>query len=82
MTIVNYWSRLWRRTEPPTSVPVIPPLPPDYRPVDPNPVVAICGECGLHVHAVMWYCCPNARCPTGLGGANLSHTEGTGDRDF
>lgn len=53
------------------GVPVIPKLPEkiDYSPCDPNPVIAICGECGLHLHQVMGYCCPHARCPTGLGGA-------------
>ena len=55
------------------GVPVIPPLPPHSPwyipegPRDPNPVVAICGECGLHIHNVMGYSCSRPRCPTGLG---------------
>lgn len=51
------------------KIPIIPKLPDDIAdPVDPNPVVAICGECGLELHKVMGYACPNTRCPTGLGG--------------
>lgn len=44
------------------GLPIIPPLPPD-EPVAPDGAVAICGECGLRIHAVMHYCCPNLRCP-------------------
>ena len=55
------------------KIPVIAPLPPDYPgPSDPNPVVAICGECGLRIHQVMGYVCTHPRCPTGLGGATCS----------
>ena len=51
------------------QIPVIPPLPPeDPGPHDPNPVVAICGQCGLQIHQVMGYVCTHPRCPTGLGG--------------
>lgn len=51
------------------EVPVIPPLPdsPFDSPLDPNPVVAICGKCGLHLRKVMHYYCGQSRCPTGLG---------------
>lgn len=48
-------------------VPVIPPLPPDHNPLDPDRWYAQCGECGLLLHRVMGYCCHNSRCPTGLG---------------
>lgn len=27
----------------------------------------VCTECGLRLEGVMGYCCPNPRCPTGLG---------------
>jgi hypothetical protein len=37
-------------------------------PRDPNPVVAVCGECGLEIRQTMGYYCPKANCPTGLGG--------------
>lgn len=54
------------------QIPVIPPLKDDtfdpYRDVDPNPTVAICGQCGLHLKQVMGYVCNHPRCPTGLGG--------------
>lgn len=54
------------------GVPVIPPLKPTEPlvpsdPINPNPVVAICGECGLELHQTMGYVCTNPRCPTGLG---------------
>jgi hypothetical protein len=50
------------------GVPVIPPLSPPHKfPNDPNPVMAICGKCGLHILRVMGYCCMSPNCPTGLG---------------
>lgn len=53
------------------NIPIIPPLPKDVDPCkspqDPNPVVAICGECGLYLYKVMSYYCSNPRCPCGLG---------------
>jgi hypothetical protein len=44
------------------GVPVIPAIP---TPKDkgPNPVVAICGECGLELHRVMGYVCSRENCP-------------------
>lgn len=54
------------------NVPVIPPLPPESpNDMDPNPVVAICGQCGLNLRRVMGYVCINSRCPTGLGPARF-----------
>lgn len=55
------------------DIPVIPKIPDEIKklregPQDPNPVVAICGECGLKIYAVMGYVCSNRHCPTGLGG--------------
>lgn len=44
------------------EVPVILPLPPE-EPYEPNPVVAICGQCGIELRKVMMYCCMNSRCP-------------------
>ena len=56
-----------------SEIPIIPKLPPaDPGPYDPNPVVAICGECGLRIQRVMGYVCQHPRCPTGLGGATCS----------
>lgn len=51
------------------GVPIIKPYPKHIkeRSVDPNPVVAVCGECGLEVHRVMGYVCTHAHCPCGLG---------------
>jgi len=43
--------------------PVIPPLPKDEPNLDPNPIVSICGECGLELRQVMMYSCPSMRCP-------------------
>lgn len=28
-----------------------------------NPVVAVCGECGISIHRVMGYACGNMHCP-------------------
>lgn len=44
-------------------LPVIPPLPPEDPGLDPNPTVAICGECRLEIKKGMHYVCPNSRCP-------------------
>ncbi len=64
-------SKLLKRYAPddiPDDVPVIPRLPEwHYPPTDPNPVVSVCGECGLCIRRVMGYVCGNPRCPTGLG---------------
>lgn len=43
--------------------PVIPPLDPNRVPMDPNPVVATCGACGLDLRRVMHYVCPRSDCP-------------------
>lgn len=43
------------------KIPVIPSKPEPS--IDPNPVVAICGECGIEVRQVMGYVCYNSRCP-------------------
>lgn len=51
------------------EVPIIPPLPPGMPDPDSNPIIAVCGECGLKMRMVMGYSCPNPRCPTGLGSA-------------
>lgn len=49
-------------------IPVIQKLPELPEVTDPNPVVAICGECSLRITRFMGYVCTNPRCPTGLGG--------------
>lgn len=43
--------------------PVIPPLPHEEPNLDPNPIVSICGECGLEIRKIMMYSCQNSRCP-------------------
>jgi hypothetical protein len=50
------------------GVPVIPPIQAPHRPSDPNPVVAICGQCGMHICQLMHYVCSQPNCPAGLGG--------------
>lgn len=45
------------------EVPVIPPLPVGQPELDPNPTIAVCGECGLELKKVMMYSCGNIRCP-------------------
>ena len=53
-----------RRSSDGTMVPVIPPRKPQEEPsTHPNPVQAICGECGVEWRKVMMYCCQNANCP-------------------
>jgi len=63
------------------GVPLIPKLPiiPN-EPATPNPIVAVCGECGLSLHQVMAYVCTNQRCPTWLCGptCNSVKVEGNG----
>jgi len=47
------------------GVPIIPKLPerPEKKPIDNNPVVAICGECGRNCHVIEWYYCSKQNCP-------------------
>lgn len=45
------------------GVPVIPPLPDPPKDRGPNPVIALCGACGLELHRVMGYVCPRTNCP-------------------
>lgn len=47
------------------GVPLVPRRP--ETPVSPDPIVGVCGECGLELRRVMMYSCPNGRCPCGLG---------------
>ncbi len=53
------------------GVPLIPKRqePWEKYPFNTNPVISVCGQCGLELHRVMGYCCRRANCPTGLGGA-------------
>jgi hypothetical protein len=46
------------------GVPLIPAI--DKKFHDSSPVIAICGECGMHIYHVMGYVCNNTRCPTSL----------------
>jgi hypothetical protein len=51
------------------GVPLIPRRNDQWKqPYDPNPVMAVCGGCGLQLNKVMHYVCSNPNCPTGLGG--------------
>jgi len=36
-------------------------VPPPY---DPNPTVAVCGECGIELKRVMGFVCTKPNCPT------------------
>jgi hypothetical protein len=36
-------------------------------PFDQIPNISKCSLCGLDLSGVMGYCCPNLKCPTGLG---------------
>ena len=65
----------WQQEAELLGVPIIPPIKaPPPKPKDYNPIVAICGQCGLHVHARMMYACTNANCPVGLCGPQRSLT--------
>lgn len=44
------------------GVPLIPRLPPDRR-YETNPVVSVCGECGMEIRLNSSYSCGNTRCP-------------------
>jgi len=51
-------------------------------PSDPNPIISVCGKCGLRVYRVMDYVCPHAVCPCEFSGLtchtnNFYHREGT-----
>lgn len=48
------------------GVPVVPRRPP-RPPVNPDPILAVCGECGVEIRRVMMYSCQNGNCPCGLG---------------
>ena len=57
------------------GVPIIPRMPPlGGFPRDPNPIVAICGECGLEIYQIMEYCCPRPNCPVGFEGPTCQTT--------
>jgi hypothetical protein len=46
------------------GVPMIPPLPETKPQTDPNnPIIAICGKCGLELKKIMHYVCPDLNCP-------------------
>ena len=61
------------------GVPLIPPLPiPKPQagmPTEPNPIVSVCGECGIECRKMMWYSCQKPHCPVGLGMAVSASTE-------
>jgi len=56
-------SNPWQRDADYWQVPLIPQLPPQRQIGDPNPIMAICGECGRKVHRLEGYYCGNGRCP-------------------
>ena len=43
------------------GVPIVQPLP--KIPSDPNPVVAICGECEIELNLIMGFSCNKNNCP-------------------
>lgn len=45
---------------------------------DPNPITAICGQCGLEIRAVMFYSCGQYRCPVFLCSWSAGGAGGTG----
>jgi len=57
------YGRETRKTRKGKEVPVVPPLPSGSPDLDPNPVVAICGKCGLELRAIMNFSCSKTGCP-------------------
>ena len=53
-------------------IPHTPIVPIPFTPVVPNPIVNKCGQCGIELHQVMGYYCPQPNCPTGLGGPSCT----------
>lgn len=52
------------------GVPLIEKLPPRTQGAsDPNPVTAVCGQCGLEVRKVMFFTCSHVSCPVFSRGA-------------
>ena len=50
------------------GVPLLPKIEPWIKPTNnPNPIIYVCGECGLEVYKIMYYSCPNNNCPYRLG---------------
>lgn len=43
------------------GVPLLEPLPGAGG--DPNPTIAVCGQCGLEIKKVMYFHCSNSQCP-------------------
>ena len=39
-----------------------------------NPIVLHCQLCGIEMHQMMHYCCPQPNCPCGLGGVSIGTT--------
>jgi len=54
------------------GVPLIKKWPIAKQAIDPNPIVSVCGECGLEIRVVMGFYCARSGCPTGLGGITCS----------
>ena len=57
------------------GVPVLPPRPTD-RPAEENPVVGVCGVCGIEVRKVMWMACTKAGCPLASGTVMRAPSDG------
>lgn len=50
------------------GVPLIPKtIPIKTMPSNPHGAIGVCGQCGIELHRVMGYVCPQSNCPTGLG---------------
>ena len=67
----------WQEKADRLGVPLIGPLPEETDQM--NPVVSVCGKCGLELRGIMAYYCTNQRCPTGLGSpTSMAYTNGQG----
>lgn len=42
------------------------PIPLAVIPGDPNPVIAVCGDCGKELRRIMGYRCPQPKCPADI----------------
>jgi len=45
------------------GVPLIPKIQPEKKPLNPEGVISVCGQCGLKIKRVMLYVCTHRNCP-------------------
>ena len=53
----------WKEKADRMGVPIIEPLPEIPDGPTPNPIVAICGQCGIELHQIMGFSCGKDNCP-------------------